>query len=696
MDSRTIGLGALSVFSDNLISESILSKLPAEDLGRSARVSRFFYVFSRDDQLWKKHCLDKWGDNKEVMRNFVFRGNWLLTYLFPNLLSENEEKEKVWSHPICKPLRFTGDFLPNYSCVPPELKFPIEDGKLLTKEKFESLYDSQSIPVLIKNCDVEEWKAWKNWRFDEFTKKYAKSKFRIANEGGGKYRYLSMTLKSYYDYINNQHDEAPLYIFDPRFGEEYPQLVEEYKIPKYFDQDFFSVLGDKRPPYRWIIIGPARSAWNTVIEGRKRWALYPPDMFPPGLSISSTIINGHQSIYHSSVIDDSRDTTTSLFWYLEVYPQLPPELKPIEIIQEPGQTIFVLNLDNSIAVTQNFVNLHNLENVCESLITEEKGKKDYPYFEKFLSRKLLMLDDNTDDLIIVQEGFSSKAEFIEGFKNLDIWNDRIIKVLSKHNLNDNERIKVVSSGQNPVFRTSKLIIKFYSHLFNGLKNFDSETNSYFLINNYLPSKYKNYFSKILGSGYLYDVDDNVEGDEKKNNNNKYQWPYIIIDDVSKSSDFHDYISNQISKALNNHLSWLIFPIHLILQISDYLPKSPLELYDPNLDGENFAGLLHGDLNSENVLGMISETNDDDDIDGSLNKQQQWKPNRIIDLGDSLLFGGDPLFDLIPIYISIFNSMWYTLLWSYEGAAKYTLKHFPDIRECKNWEEVEDLVWDIEI
>ncbi|CAJ0769518.1 21821_t:CDS:10 [Entrophospora sp. SA101] len=601
MDSRTIGLGALSVFSDNLISESILSKLPAEDLGRSARVSRFFYVFSRDDQLWKKHCLDKWGDNKEVMRNFVFRGNWLLTYLFPNLLSENEEKEKVWSHPICKPLRFTGDFLPNYSCVPPELKLPIEDGKLLTKEKFESLYDSQSIP-------------------------YAKSKFRIANEGGGKYRYLSMTLKSYYDYINNQHDEAPLYIFDPRFGEEYPQLVEEYKIPKYFDKDFFSVLGDKRPPYRWIIIGPARS----------------------GLSISSTIINGHQSIYHSSVIDDSRDTTTSLFWYLEVYPQLPPELKPIEIIQEPGQTIFVLNLDNSIAVTQNFVNLHNLENVCESLITEEKGKKDYPYFEKFLSRKLSMLDDNADDLIIVQEGFSSKAEFIEGFKNLDIWNDRIIKVLSKHNLNDNERIKVVSSDL--IINWEKLV-DFIAEILYAIHS--------------LPS---------------YNDNDNTNNDTT----------------IQKSSDFHDYISNQISKALNNHLSWLIFPIHLILQISDYLPKSPLELYDPNLDGENFAGLLHGDLNSENVLGMISETNDDDDIDGSLNKQQQWKPNRIIDLGDSLLFGGDPLFDLIPIYISTFNSMWYTLLWSYEGAAKYTLNHFPDIRECKNWEEVEDLVWDIEI
>ena len=68
-----------------------------------------------------------------------------------------------------------------------------------------------------------------------------------------------MSLESYVRYIRMQHDETPLYIFDASFADKKPEMAEEYEVPKYFQEDFFSVLSDKRPPYRWIIIGPARS-----------------------------------------------------------------------------------------------------------------------------------------------------------------------------------------------------------------------------------------------------------------------------------------------------------------------------------------------------------------------------------------------------------------------------------------------------
>jgi hypothetical protein len=50
-------------------------------------------------------------------------------------------------------------------------KIPIEDGAELTKEKFESLYDAQSVPVLIKNNGVESWKAWSDWKWETILKK---------------------------------------------------------------------------------------------------------------------------------------------------------------------------------------------------------------------------------------------------------------------------------------------------------------------------------------------------------------------------------------------------------------------------------------------------------------------------------------------------------------------------------------------
>ena len=52
----------------------------------------------------------------------------------------------------------------------------------------------------------------------------------MANERGGKVKYVPMTLASYLNYIRRQHDETPLYVFDPSFVDNIPEMGSAYQV----------------------------------------------------------------------------------------------------------------------------------------------------------------------------------------------------------------------------------------------------------------------------------------------------------------------------------------------------------------------------------------------------------------------------------------------------------------------------------
>ena len=172
------------------------------------------------------------------------------------------------------------------------------DGATLTPEEFYE-FERAKIPAVIKGIpagydggrEAAPWPAVENWKFEalQANRRLLHRRFKCGEDDDG--RNIKIKLKTFLKYTRFNRDDSPLYVFDSGFDEDKhaDQLLKDYRVPTYFSDDLFSLVSERRrPPYRWFLVGPERSgtcvhidplatsAWNTLIEGQKRWVLFPP------------------------------------------------------------------------------------------------------------------------------------------------------------------------------------------------------------------------------------------------------------------------------------------------------------------------------------------------------------------------------------------------------------------------------------
>ncbi|RNF07470.1 transferase, transferring glycosyl group [Trypanosoma conorhini] len=249
----------------------------------------------------------------------------------------------------------------------------------LSPKEFRERFEKPNLPVILTDV-ATRWPFFKilQGKFANLAeKKDALFRPGVATDVPMRCEHTTMTVSDYVRYAQEQSDERPIYMFDAEFGT--PMALESlYAVPEHFAcDDFFKVLGEARPKYRWIIAGPRRggssfhvdpnytNAWNANLTGRKRWILFPPGCIPAG-------------VFPTADMSEVTTPVSLTEWLLNYYDASVERWRGVgyECICEPGDIMFipcgwwhfVINLEDSVAITQNYVSESNLSSVMKFLV----------------------------------------------------------------------------------------------------------------------------------------------------------------------------------------------------------------------------------------------------------------------------------------------------------------------------------------
>ena len=283
----------------------------------------------------------------------------------------------------------------------------------VSAEEFRRRFHKESKPAVILGC-TDTWDV-EQLSLTRLSEAFASESFALYNG-------QAFTLGEYMKYCKGraEADLRPLYVFEDLSlvapSEPKARILTYYSAPMYFREDLFDLpngneVTPERPRFRWLLIGPKRSgtplhrdpdgtsAWNSLLSGRKHWVLLPPTVELEKLRL---------------------DLEDFFCWYRDVLPGLieDKEVEVFEFIQRPGETVFVpagwwhavINLELSVAVTQNLAAYSNARSVLRSFLHKEKWSIESRSFYSSLSASLRAMPPPGVTVSFVPQEFECSEE----------------------------------------------------------------------------------------------------------------------------------------------------------------------------------------------------------------------------------------------------------------------------------------------
>lgn len=408
---RTQSFGPLiGSLQDELIMTIIQELEDPKDLLALGHSCKALYGFCWTDELWK-HMVHKYDRAPEK-----WCGSWRKTFW---KVSDDKTPGKEEVLISCKGILFSDLLYRPFQCTqvdyerivkrvleeePVKGVIPVMPEREMTLEKFTN-EGWNGKPFML---NLEDERPAAKWTVNDLVDRFGDVVFRQE--------YMDWKLKVYNEYMHQNEDEKPLYLFDCGSEAMQTTLRKEYRVPAADvigdDHDFFTLLGTVRPDHRWLILGPKRSgssfhkdpnatcAWNAVLAGHKYWVMFPPDIPPPGIatdgeesevtapcSIAEWFLGGFYDQARLQLQESSQEGQGQSGSFMHGV------CGPNQMMYVPsGWWHLVVNLDECLALTGNFVPAASLSMVLDFL----KNKPDQ--ISGFKWAKLRALLDKTKSI----------------------------------------------------------------------------------------------------------------------------------------------------------------------------------------------------------------------------------------------------------------------------------------------------------